>query len=99
MVCTKDSCRKRGIMALCEYPGAPEGQAPKGQAYASGLLSRSLALARAVDAAKRYVTDRGGEDVDWSVAAAGASAEILLLELGVEVFAAVTEAGRRCGYR
>jgi VWFA-related protein len=35
-------------------------------------------LARAVDAAKRYVTDRGGEDVDWSVAAVGASAEILL---------------------
>ncbi len=35
-------------------------------------------LARAVDAARRYVADRGGEDVDWSVAVVGASARILL---------------------
>lgn len=41
-VCTKDSWRERCILALREYPGTP-----RGQAYAWGLLFRSLALARA----------------------------------------------------
>ena len=35
-------------------------------------------VARAVDTAKRFIHERGGDDVDWSVAVVGAEAEILL---------------------